>query len=70
MNFKLVDSQDYALFYQDPDGALQPIQNSEILNINYVKDRLDDLGLSYKIFRWLADEAGASKVSPSVVEAT
>jgi hypothetical protein len=53
LNFIEVDERRGFKYYQDPDGAIQTLQINDILDKSYVDDKLNYVGLSYKVFRWL-----------------
>ena len=40
-------------YYQDPDSAIQTLQINTRLDRPYIEDKLGQIGLGYKRFRWL-----------------
>jgi hypothetical protein len=53
LNFIEVKESRGIKYYQDPDGAIQTLQVNPTLDVIYIEDKLNHIGLSYKVFRWL-----------------
>jgi hypothetical protein len=53
MNFEKIKQDEYATYYQNPDGAIVILQNSNYLDQPYIDLKLDEIGISYKAFVWL-----------------
>ncbi len=53
LKFKEVDEKNGIRYYQDPDSAIQTLQLNETLALPYIEDKLDHIGLTYRVFRWL-----------------
>jgi hypothetical protein len=43
-----------AIYYQNPDGAIEIIQKSEHLDQPYIEEKLKEIGMSYRVFVWLS----------------
>ncbi|HXT84309.1 MAG TPA: hypothetical protein VN704_08265 [Verrucomicrobiae bacterium] len=53
LNFIEIREKRGIKFYQDPDSSIQTLQISDTLDMPYIEDKLNHIGLSYKVFRWL-----------------
>lgn len=53
LNFIEVEEKRGIKYYQDPDGAIQTLQINPTLDMPYIEDKLDYVGLTYKVFRWI-----------------
>jgi hypothetical protein len=53
MRFRFIEERKSIRYYQDPDDALQTLQRDDNLDRPYIDDKLNHIGLTYKVFRWL-----------------
>jgi hypothetical protein len=53
LNFSFLQETKGIRYYQDPDGAIQTLQQLDSLDRPYVDDKLSHIGLTYRIFRRL-----------------
>jgi hypothetical protein len=53
MNFEEIKQDEYAIYYQNPDGAIVILQKSNHLDQPYIDLKLNEVGISYKVFVWL-----------------
>ena len=53
MNFEKIKQDEYAIYYQNPDGAIVILQKSNNLDQPYIDLKLDEIGISYKALVWL-----------------
>jgi hypothetical protein len=53
MNFEKIKQDEYAIYYQNPDGAIVILQKSDRLDQPYLDLKLVEIGISYKAFVWL-----------------
>jgi hypothetical protein len=53
MNFVKIKQDEYAIYYQNPDGAVVILQMSDRLDQPYLDLKLVEIGISYKAFVWL-----------------
>jgi hypothetical protein len=53
LNFEFVEEENNIRYYQDPDDAIQTLQKYSRLARPYIDDKLNHIGFSYKVYRWL-----------------
>jgi hypothetical protein len=56
LRFRFIEERKGIRYYQDPDDALQTLQEEDSLDRPYIDDKLNHIGLTYRVFRWLLVE--------------
>jgi hypothetical protein len=56
LHFTFQEEKHEIRYYIDPDGAIQTLQKKDILDRPYIDDKLNHIGFSYKVFRWLMND--------------
>jgi hypothetical protein len=49
-------------YYEDPDTAIQTLQINTKLDKPYIDDKVEHIGFSYKVFRWLLNKSPESSL--------